>query len=206
MSEYFNKTFDVMSFKQVCYTPTGTPNNNWCSLPFSGGTISNSGCPLVSMAMLLRYYGKLNTPLDLYNKGNFASGYGNEPAANLYGMTRITHDGTFNSLKGQIFEQLCTNDVTCPVMVYGRDANTGNQHYVVIRGFSGSLSIRGYDTATGKPIYNYTEITPNMFIINDPGTFVNDSQTLDVMINHYKIDKASPVFDITCWMNLKIKP
>lgn len=201
MNDYFSKNLDVINFKQVDYTPAGTPTNDWYSLPFyTYGSISYSGCTLVSSGMALNYMGVMNdsntyrvTPKDVHIKGHYdVNQYSVGGAGSLYKKQYTSSSGNnFEGLKATLFSWFYNQNR--PVMAYSEDSNTGASHSVVVRGFSGTLPVV-YD-ALGNPQPDTRYATASMFLINDPATMNDSIITLQDMITRYR-NKGNAAFDL----------
>ncbi|GIQ71547.1 hypothetical protein DUZ99_10595 [Xylanibacillus composti] len=157
------------------YTPSYKQyddGNNWYNEKTScGGTMASEGCFITSVAMVFRGFDHSGDPGTLLAKLKAKKAdcpFQWSTAASEYSHTwHGKTSGAFSTLKQQIFNKI-VNDLI-PVLVHVPN------HLVVVKGFSGTLSTN----ANGSLAYN--EITPSMFMVNDPGSSTNS--TLQDVIN-----------------------
>lgn len=159
----YNVDLQTPSFKQF---NDGT--NSWYDdVTSCGGTIGKEGCFLTSAAMIFKGFGDSVDPgtitkklKDDYNGADCLFAW--STAASAYSHTwHNKANGTFDTLRDDIFELIV--DQGLPVMVHVPG------HLVVAKGFVGTLT----QDLDGYPYY--TEITPSMFRVNDPGSSYNTS-------------------------------
>lgn len=165
----FSRDLGTPSFKQF---NDGT--NTWYNKTTScGGTIASQGCFITSAAMVFNGFGDdvdPGTMLDnLKNNYNGADcPFQWSTAASAYSHTWHNKTfGTFDQVKADIFDLIYNQGI--PAMIHI------GTHLIVAKKFHGTLSIDG----DGNPYY--TQITPSMIYVNDPGSSYN--QTLQDVIN-----------------------
>ncbi|USG64451.1 C39 family peptidase [Brevibacillus ruminantium] len=134
---------------------------SWSSEKTScGKTMCEEGCYITSAAMVLTYNGYNVDPGTLRNAIKpYDCPIDFSVVATRYRLKYTRVDKNFEKIRADIFDYLYYSDT--PVMIGVSGSNT---HMVVAQGFSGTLSI----DPDGNP--NYSEITPSMILVNDPGS------------------------------------
>ncbi|NNV01205.1 C39 family peptidase [Brevibacillus sp. MCWH] len=160
----FSRDLGTTSFKQF--------DSKWASKTTScGGTMRSEGCYITSVAMIFNSFGDNVDPgtlLDnLKNTGKDCPIDWNAAASRYSHTYHGKMSGTFDKLKADIFDLIVNERI--PVMIHVPN------HLVAAKGFKGTLSV----DVDGSPYYS--QITPEMILVNDPGSSSN--QTLQDVIN-----------------------
>jgi hypothetical protein len=163
-TKLYNRDLGTKSFKQT--------DKTWASkITSCGGTMHSEGCYITSVSMIFYSFGDNIDPGKLLDK---LKPLGKDcpldwdVAASQYSHTyHGKTSGTFDKLKDDIFDLIVNQRI--PVIIHVPN------HTVVAKGFYGTLPV----DADGNPYYN--QITPDMILVNDPGSSSN--KTLQDVIN-----------------------
>lgn len=131
------------------------------------GDIGNTGCALVSGAMVLGL-----GVMEHYNYMypiNEDCPYGWNAAASHYGVTYTRKWGSFDELKDIIYDKIVNKGIPVIGRLAGKNRNNKDTtHFFVIKGFKGDPD----------------NMTMDMFLINDPGSS-RTSTIADVLVTNY---------------------
>ena len=128
LKDYNVSTSGVTDYKQY--------GSSWGSSKTScGGTMTSEGCVITAFTNILNYKGKSVTPANVLatlKAKRYDCLFAWDSAASTYGISHVRKDGTFNTVKQELFKAIVKQRKA--VLVHTQP------HSFVVYGFSGQIA------------------------------------------------------------------